>query len=476
MEHTEASPRGEGDKELHPTPEPTSARATDDPPPLVRRNLPFDQSKNVIQVKHNQATTKISSLLRHDFFHVLLRLPVWANTLFLLCLWTIIILVFAGAYVAVDRSDQHTICSIGLQGEPVNYYTAFAFSLETCTTVGYGLPNSVNAFFERCPGLQATVFIQMTLSMFFNAFLIAIIIARIANTARRAVQVVFSNKAIVSVVDGQVRFQFRVFDVDARHPVVEAHVRLYAVAKDRPVPRILRTVQPNDELGGMLFLSLPQLVSHQIDVYSLLHPSPSPDDDHPAYVFNNHKVNGLTLRQADSASCTREEVICYVCGDDYATHEHWVRHVQFQQRLERQFGFPEQGTHLGVQEKDMAADRLLPINDLPMLQDHFASSINEVICIVEGIDPLTSGTFSALYSYQMKDIVWDKDATFRPCLRIESNMYRVDLDRFQHIITKPSGRTRQRKQHSSFRLADTLYYEDDEPERSAVVDDPELKQ
>jgi hypothetical protein len=97
-----------------------------------------------------------------------LRLPAYKTTLMLLCIWTLIILVWAAFYMAVDHSSQSAACGIGLRGNPASYFTAFAFSLETCTTLGYGLPNSVNAFFEYCPAFQLTVYLQMTMSMFFN--------------------------------------------------------------------------------------------------------------------------------------------------------------------------------------------------------------------------------------------------------------------------------------------------------------------
>ena len=286
----------------------------------------------------------------------------------------------------------------------------------------------------------------------FLAFLIAIIIARIANAANRAAQCIFSNKAIVTFEGNQVRFMFRVFDVDSPHPVVEAHVRLYGVTKDRPVPRPLRTIQPNDDLGGMLFLSLPQVVSHHIDIYSLLHP-PRDDTPHAAAPVNTHNNHGLVLRQVDSATCSREEVVCHVCGDDYGTHERWVRHVHFQQHLERKNGYPVEGTHLAIQPHELQNNPFVPEQDLKVLQNHFMDSISEVICVVEGIDPLTSGSFTALYSYRASDIVYENGASFRPCLRVEDDMFRVDLDRFHDVLRKPT-----RRQHQlSVRMSDGLF-------------------
>lgn len=39
--------------------------------------------------------------------------------------------------------DPNQACGLGEPGNPIKFYGAFAFSLETTTTVGYGLPNGV---------------------------------------------------------------------------------------------------------------------------------------------------------------------------------------------------------------------------------------------------------------------------------------------------------------------------------------------
>jgi hypothetical protein len=146
----------------------------------------------------------------------------------------------------------------------------------------------------------------MVWSMLFNGFLFAFMFARLGRSELRGAQVLASSKAIVSLSNsGQVRFQMRLFDVDAQNPVVEAHVRLYALMKDRPVPRPIRILQPNDELGSVLFLSLPYVVVHHIDVYSMLHPY-TPDSD---------LSSGLILRQVDSVTASREEIFCPICGE-----------------------------------------------------------------------------------------------------------------------------------------------------------------
>jgi potassium inwardly-rectifying channel subfamily J protein 9 len=108
-----------------------------DPPRLVQRNLAFHQSRNILQVAHNKGFN-IGRLIRHDYFHVLLRLPLWKIVMLIIFSWTVVILFFAGVYYANGQMQSNPSCALGLNGTPVSFATAFAFSLETCSTVGYG--------------------------------------------------------------------------------------------------------------------------------------------------------------------------------------------------------------------------------------------------------------------------------------------------------------------------------------------------
>jgi hypothetical protein len=140
----------------------------DETPRLILRNLPFDQSRNIIQVQHNQGTTKIGRLIRHDLFHVLLQLSTMKIILLMLSLWTFLILFFAAMYVAANNRHGQGVCNMGLPDEPFYYYAAFAFSLQTQQATGYGLPNGSNAFFEDCPALVTVIYFQMVSSLFLN--------------------------------------------------------------------------------------------------------------------------------------------------------------------------------------------------------------------------------------------------------------------------------------------------------------------
>lgn len=298
------------------------------------------------------------------------------------------------------------------------------------SSVGYGLPNGSNAFFDNCPSLQVVIFFQMVWSMMFNAFLFAFFYSRLAKCDARGAQVVLSNKAIVTMVDGQVRFQVRVYDVDAATPVVEAHIRMYAVTKSRPVPRPLRIIQPDDELGSTLFLSVPTVVAHQIDLYSILHP-PRPTPVNPV---------GLILRQADSFVGNRDGFICPVCGESYGTYERWRNHVKYQRIVEEKDDYPVDGTHLQLDEKDfrpVTDKKFQPNKNIQELEAYFRSEISEIICVVEAIEPISSGTFAALHSYRVEDVVFHFGARFSPCVEAikmkHEEFLRVDLDRFHGI-------------------------------------------
>jgi hypothetical protein len=103
-------------------------------PRLVIRDLPFEQSRNRVQVFHDRKW-QIFGLLRSDWYHVLLRLPLWVSLPSLLGIWTLMIIMFAGLYVWVDRNEKVEKCTLGVGwSRPIDLAGGFAFSLETCTT------------------------------------------------------------------------------------------------------------------------------------------------------------------------------------------------------------------------------------------------------------------------------------------------------------------------------------------------------
>lgn len=107
-----------------------------DLPRLVDRNLAFGQSSNKVNLRHNQGW-KIYRLLRFNWFHVFLRWPTKYSFGLLMTIWTVFILIFAWVYIYFDQLNPGIHCGLGgVDGEAINFAAAFAFSLETCTTVG----------------------------------------------------------------------------------------------------------------------------------------------------------------------------------------------------------------------------------------------------------------------------------------------------------------------------------------------------
>jgi hypothetical protein len=69
-------------------------------------------------------------------FSVLLRSHLYITIPLLLLIWVTAILIFAAIYVHIDTSNLDVDCGLGDPGFPITFATGFAFSLETCTTVG----------------------------------------------------------------------------------------------------------------------------------------------------------------------------------------------------------------------------------------------------------------------------------------------------------------------------------------------------
>ena len=105
-------------------------------PRLIPRDLPYKQSRNQVNIKNVKLHSHAFPLILLDWFHALLRLPMLTSIPLLLSTWTIAILVFAGIYLRIDRVNKNIDCGLSNPGEIIPWSTAFAFSLETCTTVG----------------------------------------------------------------------------------------------------------------------------------------------------------------------------------------------------------------------------------------------------------------------------------------------------------------------------------------------------
>ncbi len=364
-------------------------------PRLVHRNLPFKQSRQEIAVVNKTIfrSLKLQRILSQDWYHVFLRQPTIISLGMMLFMWTFWIIIFALVYMNVDRRSPDVDCGLGQAGKPIKFETAFAFSLETCTTVGYGLPNGTNGFFEtECKELQVAIYFQMIWSMVFNAFLFSFVFARLARCESRGAQVLFSDKAIIEKRDGKWMMHVRIYDFDSAQPVVEAHVRMYCVSwrdyerqtRDLVQPHLLhvmRILQPNDDLGATMFTSIPANVTHRIDAFSPLAPIRY---RRRLKMLGVGGSSGLSLREVDQDVGARSGVICPVCGESYSSMFHLRRHIQYTSMQENADpSFPMQGSHrdTNIITPDLFKPLLLSEEDIrDQLRD------KEIMVVVEGIE------------------------------------------------------------------------------------------
>jgi hypothetical protein len=189
-----------------------------------------------------------------------------------------------------------------------------------------------------------------------------------------------------------------------------------------------------------LFLSFPSVITHHVDIYSLLHP-PRESPVNPS---------GITLRHADSVIGNRREFVCPCCGESYGSFNRLCTHVKYVRSVEKKEGYPILGTHQALDESDFLPNKpkkYSATTDLDELREHFAREVSEVICVVEGIEPSSSGTFAALQSYMFEDIVFQAGGRFCPCVEAvdgdkskrRDDFVRVDLDSFHGIESEESA-------------------------------------
>ena len=254
--------------------------------------------------------------------------------------------------------------------------------------------------------------------MMFNAFLIAFFYSQLSKAENRSIQLIFANKLCVNVTNGRVYANIRCYDLDSVYPVVECHARMYLLDHQLKMHQ-LRLTDPNDELNGMMYPSLPQTISHQIDHHSALSPRSMP------LVVDNC---GLKLRSADSGVSSREEIVCPICGESYGTYERLFNHVRYNQVVETKESYPTENTHLAFEMPDIS-----PIT-LEEVQRHIENTVSEIIVVVEGIDPQLSGSFQAVQSYKYDDIEFDAD--FAPCLLVQENKLTVDMRLFHDVVAE----------------------------------------
>merc|ERR1711879_336941 len=154
------------------------------------------------------------------------------------------------------------------------FLMAMYLSIETVETIGYGVPDQA---FTHCGEGLMVIGAAALWSTMLSTVMIAVIYTKISRATSRATSVCFSEKAVITGINGVYYLMFQVCDF-RKHQLCEAHVRLYSIRHEDMEgvgvgrvcfqTRSMRLQHPDDELGGMLLPALPQLVVHRIDAWS----------------------------------------------------------------------------------------------------------------------------------------------------------------------------------------------------------------
>ncbi|XP_033117718.1 G protein-activated inward rectifier potassium channel 3-like [Anneissia japonica] len=126
---------------------------------------------------------------------------------------------FAGFWFAISYyngdlgyltdNPEHKPCVANVD----SFETAFLFSLETQTTIGYGL----RVVTPHCWMGFVLVIVQSVFSCLVDGILIGCIFAKLARPKKRAVTLKFSKYSCIAERDGQLCFMFRIGDIRSSH-------------------------------------------------------------------------------------------------------------------------------------------------------------------------------------------------------------------------------------------------------------------
>ncbi|KAI4903169.1 hypothetical protein NFI96_020760 [Prochilodus magdalenae] len=209
-----------------------------------------------------------------DIFTTLVDLK-WRFNLFIFVLVYTVTWLFFGlmwwliAYVRGDLDhigdEKWTPCVNNLEG----FVSAFLFSIETETTIGYGY----RVITDKCPEGIVLLLVQSVLGSIVNAFMVGCMFVKISQPKKRAETLVFSTNAVISMRDGRLCLMFRVGDLRNSH-IVEASIRAKLIkSKQTKEGEFIPLNQTDINVGydtgdDRLFLVSPLIICHEINQHS----------------------------------------------------------------------------------------------------------------------------------------------------------------------------------------------------------------
>jgi inward rectifier potassium channel len=171
----------------------------------------------------------------------------------------VINLIFAFAYVLCGPGAL-----VGPDGSAYgnNFLRAFFFSVETFSTVGYGIINPIGV------AANVVVTVECLMGILFVALATGLIFARFSRPTAR---IIYSERAVVAPYRGITAFMFRI--VNARSSqIIELHASVLLTKFENVDGRLLRRYYPLKlERNKVVFFPLSLTIVHPIDPESPFH-------------------------------------------------------------------------------------------------------------------------------------------------------------------------------------------------------------
>lgn len=177
--------------------------------------------------------------------------------------WVVFGSIWWGVYIYREKYFN-VICI-----EKINGWTsAFLFSLETQTTIGYG----GRQITPDCPEGVILLLIQCIIGLLINSSMLGLIFAKLQRPYLRRSTVLFSKNAVIAPRDNKMCLMFRVGDV-RRTQLLETHIRVRLVQKHLSAEgeeitffqRNLPVSHDFADTDDFIYLFVPVTVCHIID-------------------------------------------------------------------------------------------------------------------------------------------------------------------------------------------------------------------
>ena len=171
-------------------------------PPVRRRNLVTTAAGKPVQALGGRSGGLT------DLYHGVLRMPLWGLLLLLASVYVGLNLVFAGLYLL----DPHGVANL----KRGDFVDAFFFSVQTLSTVGYGVMTPISLY------ANVMVVVQCFLGLLLTAVTTGVVFAHVSKPTAR---VMFSKVATVTVYEGVPHLMFRAAN-ERSNRILETEVML----------------------------------------------------------------------------------------------------------------------------------------------------------------------------------------------------------------------------------------------------------